>query len=220
MNVLHERERASHFGCVWPGVQCAALHFVVLIALLSLISRSSFWHFGCFSFRLCYSPWCVHIQATDPSITMHRVVLLLLFVLCLVPVSGRLASIGPLTEICNKLKSSHSMRRGAGRGAGFAAGRGKPDGPKRLPISLGFKCAHCRNEFDSRHAMDIHRRHSSLFGTPCADPRPGTTERGDQAPGILREHDTLGVLPIPAFFCSENADFACRNSHNFDIIEY
>ena len=150
----------------------------------------------------------MHVQSTDPSIAMHRVVRMLLFVLCLVPVSEPLASIGPLTEICNKLKSSHSMRRGAGRGAG----RGKPDGPKRLPISLGFKCAHCRNEVDSRHAMDIHRRHSSSFGTQCADPRNhksmSFTERGDQAAGILRQHDTLGVLPIPAFFCSENADFA------------
>ena len=197
---------------MWPGVQCAALHFVVLIALLSLISRSSFWHFGCFLFRLWNSPWCVHVQSTDPSIAMHRVVRILLFVLCLVPVSEQLASIGPLTEICNKLKTSHSMRRGAGRGAG----RGKPDGPKRLPISLGFKCTHCRNEFDSRHAimMDIHCRHSSSFGTQCADPRNhksmSFTERGDQAAGILCQHDTLGVLPIPAFFCSENADFAFR----------
>ena len=204
-----EHERALRFGQVWPGVQCATLHFVVLIALLSLISRSSFWHFGCFSFRLWYSlsPWCVHVQSTDPSIAMHRVVRMLLFVLYLVPVSEPLPSIGPLTEICNKLKSSHSMCRGAGRGDG----RGKPDGPKRLPISLGFKFAHCRNEFDSRHAMDIHRRHSSSFGTQCADPRNhksmSFTERGDQAAGILRQHDTLGVLPIPAFFGSENADF-------------
>ena len=150
----------------------------------------------------------MHVQYTDPSIAMHRVVRMLLFVLCLVPVSEPLASIGPLTEICNKSKSSHSMRRGAGRGA---VGRGKPDGPKRLPISLGFKCAHCRNKFDSRFAMDIHRRHSSSFGTPCADPRNhksmSFTERGDQAAGILRQHDTLGVLPIPACFCSENYDF-------------
>jgi hypothetical protein len=33
------------------------------------------------------------------------------------------------------------------------------------------------------------------------------TERDDQAAGILRQHDTLGVLPIPpVLFCSENAD--------------
>ena len=37
-----EHERALCFGQIWPGVQCAALYSVVLIALLSLISRSSF----------------------------------------------------------------------------------------------------------------------------------------------------------------------------------
>ena len=40
----------------------------------------------------------------------------------------------------------------------------------------------------------------------CADPRNhksmSFTERGDHAAGILRQHDTLGVLPIP-----ENANF-------------
>ena len=134
-----------------------------------------------------------------------RIVRILLLLLCLAPVSEQLESIGPLQERCSKFKlklksqSTDSMRRGAGRGAG----RGKPDGPKRLPISLGFKCAHCRNEFDSRHAMDIHRRHSSSFGTPCADPRNhmsiSFTERGDQAARIILQQDTLGVLPIPAF---------------------
>ena len=33
------------------------------------------------------------------------------------------------------------------------------------------------------------------------------TERGDQAAGILRQHDTLGVLALPAIVCSEHADF-------------
>lgn len=125
---------------------------------------------------------------------MNRVVRILLFVLCLISVSEQLASIWPPVENwCSKLKATHSMRRGAGRG--------KPDGPKRLPIALGFKCVHCRNEFDSRHAIDCHRRHSGPVGTPCADPRNhksmSMTERGDQAAGILRQHDTLGVLPIP-----------------------
>ena len=135
----------------------------------------------------------MHIHATDPSVAMHRVVRILLFVLCLVPVSLQLASIWPLAKNCSQLKAIHSMRRGAGRG--------KPDGPKRLPIALGFKCVHCRNEFDSRHAIDVHRRHSSSVGTPCADPRNhksmSMTGRGDQAAGILRQHDALGVLPIP-----------------------
>ena len=45
----------------------------------------------------------------------------------------------------------------------------------------------------------------------CADPRNhksmSFTERGDQAAGILRQHDTQGVLPTPAVSCSENANF-------------
>ena len=60
---------------------------------------------------------------------MHRVVRVLRFVLCLVSLSEQLASIWPLAENCSKLKAIHSMRRGAGRG--------NPDGPKRLPIALG-----------------------------------------------------------------------------------
>jgi hypothetical protein len=135
----------------------------------------------------------VHIHVTDPSVAMHRVVCFLFFVLCLVPVSVQLASIWPLAENCSQLKAIYSMRRGAGRG--------KPDGPKQLPIALGFKCVNCRNEFDSRHAVDCHRRHIMSVGTPCADPRNhksmSMTDRVDQAVGILRHHDTLGVLPIP-----------------------
>ena len=72
MNVSHRAWACLTF---LVSVQCAALHFIVLIVLLSLISRSSFWHFGCFSFRLWYRPWCVHIHATDPSVAMHRLCL-------------------------------------------------------------------------------------------------------------------------------------------------
>ena len=97
---------------------------------------------------------------------------------------------------CSKLKANHdhSMRRGAGRG--------KPDGPIRLPLAaLGFKCVNCRNEFESRHAIDVHRRHPFSVGTPCADPRNhksmSMTDRVDQAVGMLRHHDTLGVLCCP-----------------------
>jgi hypothetical protein len=132
----------------------------------------------------------VHVHDTDPSVAMPRVVRFLLFVLSLVPVSVQLVSIWPLAVNCSQLKAIHSMCRGAGRG--------KPDGPKRLPIALTFKCVHCRNEFDSRNAIDVHRRHTLSVGTPCADPRPmSMTDRVDQAVGILRQHNTLGVLPIP-----------------------
>jgi hypothetical protein len=145
----------------------------------------------------------VHLHATDPLVAMHRVVRLFLFASCLFPVSLQLSANWPLVENCSQLKAIHIMRRGAGRG--------KPDGPKRLPIALGFKCVECRAEFDSRHAIDVHRRHIASVGTPCADPRNhksmSMTERDDQAAGILRQHDTLGVLPIPpVLFCSENAD--------------
>jgi hypothetical protein len=124
---------------------------------------------------------------------VHQSLCFPLLVLCLVPVSVQFASIWPLAENCSQLKAIHSMRQGAGRG--------KPDGPKRLPIALGFKCVHCRNEFDSQHAIDVHRRHIMSVGTPCADPRNhksmSMTYQVDQATGILRQHDTLGVLPIP-----------------------
>ena len=191
MNVCHRAWACLTF---LVSVQCPALHFIVLIELIYLISQTSLWHFCCFSFRLwnrpwcvhegpCNRPWCVHIHTTDTSVAMHRIVSILLFVLCLVPFS----------ENCSQLKAIHGMRRGAGGG--------KPDGPQRLPIALGFKCVHCRSEFESRHAIDVHHRHSSSVGTPCADPRNhksmSMTERVNQAAGILRHHETLGVLFIP-----------------------
>jgi hypothetical protein len=133
---------------------------------------------------------------------MHRVVHIL-FMLCLVPVSEQLASIGPLAENCSKLNAIHSMCRDAGRG--------KPDAPKHSPLSLGFKCAHCGSEFESRAGMAQHCRNSSFVGTPCADPRNSKsmsfTARGDHSAGILRQHDTLGALPIPAFFLLRNTHF-------------
>ena len=160
---------------------------------------------------------------------MHWVVRIF-FVLCLITFSAReqLGSTGSLAENRSKFFSNafHSMRHGAGRG--------KPEGRKRLPISLGFKCAQCKSEFESLHSMDIHRRHSSLVGTPCADPSNSKsisfTERGDQFAGSLRQHDTLGVLPMPAFCCFENAHFTyrekcnncnnCNKIHNRVIIAY
>ena len=62
------------WACItfWVGIHCASLHFIFFISLLSLISWSCFWHYGCFSFRLwIHSPWCVHIHATDQSVAMH-----------------------------------------------------------------------------------------------------------------------------------------------------
>jgi hypothetical protein len=46
------------------------------------------------------------------------------------------------------------------------------------------------------------RRHRSSVGTPCTDPANSKsisfTARGDHSAGILRQHDILGVWPIPA----------------------
>ncbi len=109
----------------------------------------------------------MHIHATDPSVAMHRVVRILLFVLCLASdseESEQLASMWPLEENSSKLTVIHIMRRGAGRG--------KPDCLQRVPIVLGFKCVHCKNEFDSRHAIDCHCRHSGSVGTVCRSQEP------------------------------------------------
>jgi len=112
MDVLHQAWASVK---VLVRVQCAALHFIVLIILFSLMSRSIFWHFGCFSFRMWNCPRCMHIHAidpwADPSIAMHRVVHIL-FLLCLGPVSRQLASIGPQTENCSKLNAIEMREEG------------------------------------------------------------------------------------------------------------
>jgi hypothetical protein len=89
----------------------------------------------------------------------------------------------------------HSMRRSAGGGI--------PGGRKKLPISLGFKCAYCGGEFGSRAGMDCHRRHRNSIGTPCADPMNSKsmslTQRGDTYTGTLRLHDTHGLCAYMHF---------------------
>ena len=75
----------------------------------------------------------------------------------------------------------------------------------------------------------------SGWNTMCRSQEPPTmTERVNQAAGILRQHDTLGLLPIPDVFwshtmltsTSENAHinlqcnnrYNCYNSHNLVVI--
>jgi len=98
-------------------------------------------------------------------------------------------------------RNDHSMRRSAGGGI--------PGGRKKLPISLGFKCAYCGGEFGSRAGMDCHRRHRTSIGTPCADPMNSQsmslTQRGDTYTGTLRLHDTL-VVPDDAGQRSSDED--------------
>ncbi len=89
--------------------------------------------------------------------------------------------------------NDHRMRRS------LSAGGGIPGGRKKLPISLGFKCAYC-GEFGSRAGIDCHRRHRNSIGTPCADPvnsmSMSLTQRGDSDTGNLRLHGTLGVCTL------------------------
>jgi hypothetical protein len=107
--------------------------------------------------------------------------------------------------------NDHKMRRS------LSAGGGIPGGRKKLPLSLGFKCAYCGGEFESRTGMDCHRRHRNSIGTPCADPMNSKsmslTQRGDSYTGNLRLHDTLGV-------CTQLAPSApekCPRRHRVEI---
>ncbi len=110
--------------------------------------------------------------------------------------------------------NDHSMRRSTGEG--ILGGR------KKLPISLGCKCAYCGGESGSWAGMDSHRRHRNYIGTLCADPMNSKsmslTERGDTYTGTLRLHDTLGVCAYMHFFgfpvyyvCTLPHQVSCNN---------
>jgi hypothetical protein len=66
-----------------------------------------------------------------------------------------------------------------------------------IPQAAGFRCAHCTGEFDTRHAMDCHRRKQTSLGTGCADPSNSKsvsfTGRASISSSILREHEFLGA---------------------------
>ena len=66
-----------------------------------------------------------------------------------------------------------------------------------LPQAVGFRCAHCTSEFDTRHAMDCHRRKQSPLGTGCANPSNSKsvsfTGRASISSSIVREHELLGA---------------------------
>ncbi len=160
----------------------------------------------------------MHIHATDPSVAMQTLqrIVRIVFVLCLVPVSEQLASIAEDWATGKKLqkfeRSSHHESRCRKR---------ETRRPETVAtISLDFKCANRKSEIDSRAGMAQHRRHRSSVGTPCADPRNSKsmslTARGYHSAGILRQHDTHGVLPIPAFF-SQKMIFTSQLSPNEKI---
>ena len=135
------------------------------------------------------------MYATDPTSDMHwpvRIFCVVLTVLHAVeaPLSGTHYQGPGLAANWN----DHRMRRS------LSAGGGIPGGRKKLPLSLGFKCAYCGGEFGSRAGIDCHRRHRNSIGTPCADPMNSKsmslTQRGDSYTGNLRLHDTLGVCTL------------------------
>ena len=57
----------------------------------------------------------------------------------------------------------------------------------------------CTSEFDTRRAMDCHRRKQSSIGIGCADPSNSKsvsfTGRASISSSIVREHDFLGAQP-------------------------
>jgi hypothetical protein len=135
------------------------------------------------------------MYATDPTSDMHWRVWIFCVVLTVlhdvVGTSSATDDQGPgLAANCN----DHSMRRS------LSAGGGIPGDRKKLPISLGFKCAYCGGEHGSRAGIDCHRRHRSSISTPCADlmnsKSISLTQRGDSYTGNLRLHDTLGVCSL------------------------
>ena len=72
---------------------------------------------------------------------------------------------------------------------------------RSTPQALGYRCAHCSSDFESRTGMNCHRRHPTSVGTPCADPHNSKslsfTARANVASSFLRQHDTLGTTGIP-----------------------
>ena len=73
----------------------------------------------------------------------------------------------------------------------------RPAGQHSIIQAVGFRCAHCSSEFETRHAMDCHRRKQSSQGTECADPSNSKsvsfTGRASIASSLVREHDFLGA---------------------------
>ena len=144
---------------------------------------------------------------------MHRIVRLF-FVFYLV--LEQLALIGPRAENCSSLKLNaiHSMRRGAGRG--------KPSGPKQLPLSLGFKCAYVWASLIRGQAWpniaDVARRlghsvHIQVTQSPCHGPHEVITPLGffvNKIPSVSG--------PYRLLFFSENATSTTANNELIAII--
>ena len=106
---------------------------------------------GC---RFLHLPW----TASDTAPVMQRTYLLLCvsFILeFLLPVQSlhyQVASLpGNPPVHCRRLRRVSCVMR--------------PAVQHCLSQAVGFRCAHCTSEFDTRHAMDCHRRKQSSLGT-------------------------------------------------------
>ena len=159
------------------------------------------------------------MHSTDTTLHVHWLVRIFFFVLSgvtgLLAVKGFTTPSQRLAPICSiHWNANHRSMR-------WSADVGIPGGRKKLPISLGFKCAYCGGEFGSRAGMDVHRRHRSSLGTPCADPMNSKsmslTQQGDTYTGTLRQHDTLGVCTYSSFgsaFVTLSYQVQCDNLYN------
>ncbi len=141
---------------------------------------------GC---RFSLMPWTEHRLASDTVLAMRRTekIMFLSFILKFwLPVSSLhylAASLqGNIPGHCRLLRIPCVMR---------------PAVQHSPPQAVGFRYAHCTSEFDTRHAMDCHRRKQSSLGTGCTDPSNrksvSFTGRASFASLIVREHDILGA---------------------------
>ena len=73
----------------------------------------------------------------------------------------------------------------------------RPAGQHSITQAVGFRCADYSSEFETRHAMDCHRRKLSSQGTGCSNLNNSKsvffTGRSSISSSIVREYDFLGA---------------------------
>ena len=162
------------------------------------------WKFSCYHdlFSFCrlgirHRPWHKNKCANEPTLVMVRQIPVCFFLLTVVlSVAGAKWVYPPFPQYHIKgaqkqnLSITCIMR---------PANREMPAVKRSAPLALGYRCAYCTSEFDSKTGMDWH---PTSLGTPCADPENSKsmsfTARANVASSILRQHDTLGATAIPA----------------------
>ncbi len=135
--------------------------------------------------RFSHLPWTEHRLASDTAPVMRRTeqILYLSFILEFLLRVYLAASLpGNFSVHCRLRRVPCVMR---------------PAVQHSLPQAVGFRCAHCTSEFDTRHAMGCHRRKHTSLGTGCADPSNSKsfsfTGRASISSSIIREHEFLGA---------------------------